>query len=124
MPSHTFEQLLERACKLSGVDPGFWDIWGRYHETTVEAQQAILGAKGFDPRDAESLDRSLMEHARRDWRELLPPSIVTEESETLDLPVSVAVASVAEQALFVVRAEDGNVSEFAVELRNLPAMAI
>src|SRR3954453_20817628 len=83
MPSHTFEQLLERACKLCGVDPGFWDIWGRYHETTLEAQQAILAAKGFDARDEESLTTSLMEHARRDWDALLPPSIVTEESNTL-----------------------------------------
>src|SRR3954469_15508980 len=33
MHSDTFEQLLARAAALSGVDPGFWDIWGTYHET-------------------------------------------------------------------------------------------
>jgi 4-alpha-glucanotransferase len=124
MPSLTFEQLLERASKLCGVDPGFWDIWGHYHETTLGTRQAILGAKGFDASDEESLERSLMEHGRREWDALLPPSIVTELSDALELPVSVGADWVGERAHFAVRAEDGTASEFEVELRELPAAAV
>ena len=42
----TFEQLLDRAAAQSGIEPGYWDIWGRYHHTTTAAKQAILEALG------------------------------------------------------------------------------
>ena len=115
MPSHNIRATAGRASKLCGVDPGFWDIWGNYHETTLEARQAILRAKGFDARDAESLARSLAEHAGRSGSALLPPCLVAGEADTLELPVSVSAERVAERAHFAVRAEDGSVSEFDVE---------
>lgn len=121
MSSHTFEQLLERAAGLCGVDPGFWDIWGRYHETPREAKQAILRAKGFDARDAASLERSLDARTRGEWEPLLPPSVVAGESDTLELPVSVPSQWVGESARFEVRAEDGSTSAFDLTLRDLPA---
>ena len=46
MPSESFEQLLDRAASLCGIEPGFWDIWGRYHITTAAAKQAMLRALG------------------------------------------------------------------------------
>lgn len=121
MSSHTFEQLLERASAICGVDPGFWDIWGRYHETSREAKQAILRAKGFDATNAEALERSLAEHTRREWESLLPPAIVTGESDTLELPVNAPSEWMGHRARFDVRAEDGASSAFEVNLWELPA---
>ena len=83
MHSDTFEQLLDRAATLCGIGPGFWDIWGTYHETTREAKQAILRAKGLDAAGAASLERSLAARTRHDWDRLLPHSIVTGEAESL-----------------------------------------
>jgi 4-alpha-glucanotransferase len=123
MSSHTFEQLLERAAGLCGVDPGFWDIWGRYHETPIEAKQSILRAKGYDAGDAGRLERSLHRQSRREWEAMLPPSVVTGEADTLELPVSVRSEWVGERAQFEVRAEDGSVAEFELSLRDLPAAA-
>src|SRR5947209_7426669 len=89
MPSDTFEQLLGRACALNGIDPGFWDIWGKYHETTLAAKQAILRAKGFDAADAASLKQSLAAHDLAEWERILPPALVVGEAEPIELPVSV-----------------------------------
>src|SRR3954453_19079120 len=121
MSSHKFEQLLERAAALCGVDPGFWDIWGKHHETSLEAKQAILRAKGFDATDPATLRPSIDEHARREWESLLPPSIVAGESETLEAPLSVRSEWVEDRARFQVRAEDGTTREFEVSVRDMPA---
>src|SRR5437016_1137533 len=42
--SDTFEQLLERAASAFGIDPGYWDIWGNHHTTTLAVKQSIFGA--------------------------------------------------------------------------------
>ena len=117
MSSHTFEQLLERASKLCGVGAGFWDIWGRYHETPLEAKQAILRAKGYDATGAKTLERSLAARTRREWDSLLPPAAVVGESDTLELAVNVRTEWVGEVARFRVRAEDGTVTDFELKLR-------
>src|SRR3954468_23027713 len=121
MPSDTFEQLLDRAAALCGIGSGFWDIWGKYHETTREAKQSILRAKGFDPSDEVTLERSLAEHDRREWDRLLPPSIVTGEAEALELPVSVRAEWLGERIQFHVRMEGGGVEELELKLWELPA---
>jgi 4-alpha-glucanotransferase len=121
MSSHTFEQLLERAAALCGVDPGYWDIWGKYHETSLEAKRAILQAKGFDAADAAALDRCLAEHTRREWDALLPPSLVTSESNELEVPLRVRSEWVGERARFEVRAEDGTVRDFELSVGEMPA---
>ncbi|MBZ5726533.1 MAG: 4-alpha-glucanotransferase [Acidobacteriia bacterium] len=120
MPSDTFQQLLDRAATLYGIDPGFWDIWGRYHETATEARQAILGALGVDARDRESLERSLAAHTRREWERLLAPATVAGESETAELYLNVPAESLGERARFQVTPEDGQPREFELNLGELP----
>src|SRR4051794_29228256 len=121
MHSDTFEQLLDGAAALCGIGPGFWDIWGRYHQTTREAKQAILRAKGFDARDAASLERSLAEHTRREWGRLIPHSIVTGESDRVHVPVSVPAEWTGEFVRFRVLAEDGTAADIQLRLSDLPA---
>jgi len=123
MPSDTFEQLLERACALNGIDPGFWDIWGKYHETTLASKQAILRAKGFDATDASTLRRSLAEHDRAEWDRLLPPALVVGDQAPVELPVSVRADALGESIHLQVRAEDGSFAAFDLKLWELPAAA-
>ncbi len=68
MPAENFEQLLARAASLFGIEEGFSDIWGHYHQTTVEAKQAILRALGADAGSAEELERWLASVARAESR--------------------------------------------------------
>ena len=55
MPLETFEQLLDRAAAVYGIEPEFWDIWGRHHVTGAAAKQALLAGMGIAARDAGEL---------------------------------------------------------------------
>jgi 4-alpha-glucanotransferase len=123
MPSESFEQLLDRAASLCGVEDGFWDIWGRKHITTLEAKQAIVEAKGLAARDAASLERSLADYARREWRRLLPPVIVQGESDGVDLTLNLPSDSLGQQARITVRPENGPAADYQLNPWELPQCA-
>jgi 4-alpha-glucanotransferase len=117
MPSETLDHLLERAGSLYGIDPGFWDIWGRYHTTSAEAKQAILQAKGLEADSAAGLERSLAARVRREWERLLPPVVVVSESEQQDLAICAPAELLGERVRLSIRPEGDDaanetVSEF------------
>lgn len=123
MSAETFGQLLDRAASLSGIEPGFWDIWGKYHETTVAAKQAILNALGVACGTQEELEAALAEVTRREWQRMLPPSVVSSESSRQELPLNLPAESLGTSARITVRREDGGVSEFTANLWELPQTA-
>ena len=120
MPSDNFAKLIDRAAKLCGVDEGYWDIWGKYHTTTLEAKQAILRAKGLDPQDAASLERSMAAMARREWTRLLPPAIVKGQAEEIVLPLNLPTDSLGQRAHITVRPESGPAREYDLNVAELP----
>jgi 4-alpha-glucanotransferase len=120
MPAENFEQLLARAASLFGIEEGFRDIWGHYHQTTVEAKQAILRALGADAGSAEELGRWLAAVARAEWERLAPPVVVTGESESVELGLSVPAERLGEGAHIQVRAEAGETHDFDLNLWELP----
>jgi len=119
MPAETFEELIDRACARYGVEPGYWDIWGKYHPTATSAKRAILRAKGLDAEDADSLERSLAFEERREWQRLLPPAIVEKEAESIVLPLNVPSESLGQRAHITVRPENGPVAELDFNLWEL-----
>jgi 4-alpha-glucanotransferase len=120
MPLETFEQLLDRAAAVYGIEPEFWDIWGRRHITGVRAKQALLAGMGIAAGNAEELARSLAEIARREWARLLPPSVVAGESDYAELPLNVPAECLGERARVTVRREDGQTFEFELNPLDLP----
>ena len=72
MADEIFEQLLDRAAAACGIEPGYWDIWGKYHETTVAVRQSILATLGVPAANAAELRSSLAALTRREWERLLP----------------------------------------------------
>jgi 4-alpha-glucanotransferase len=120
MAPDSFEHLLDRAAALHGIEPGFWDIWGRYHETPPDTKQAILRAMGMNADTVASLEASLAEHARREWGRLLPPVLVAAETDEPELTLTVPADSLGEQAYISVRREDGGTEEFHTRLCDLP----
>jgi 4-alpha-glucanotransferase len=120
MPAENFEQLLDRAASLFGIEPGFCDIWGRYHQTTVGAKQAILRALGVAAGSAEELERWLAGWARAEWERLAPPVVVTGESASIELSLSFPVERLGERAHIQVRSEDGETRDFDLNLWELP----
>jgi 4-alpha-glucanotransferase len=120
MPADTFEQLLDRIATQAGIEPGYWDIWGRHHDTTAVAKQAILKALGIAAGSAAELQQSSAALTRREWERLAPPALVCGESDEQELPLNLPVESLGEQARIAIRPEDGAASEFQVNLAELP----
>jgi 4-alpha-glucanotransferase len=120
MAPQTFEQLLDRAAASRGIDPGYWDIWGRYQTTSTETKQAILQAMGMPASGPDELARALADDTRREWGRLLPPAIVAGESDAIELPLNLPAESLGRRARVTVLAEDGAAAEFEANLWDLP----
>src|SRR5271157_3347914 len=123
MPDETFEQLLDRAAAVCGIDPGYWDIWGKYHITTVAARQSILAALGVPAANAEELRGALAGLTRREWERLLPPAVVLSESAAPEIPINVAAESLGDPARLLLHQEDGHTAEFPLNLWELAQTA-
>ena len=123
MPSETFEQQLERAASACGIEPGFWDIWGRRHETSAEARQTILRAMGVAAGSQQELENSLADRARREWQRLLPPSVIAGEAPVAEFPLHVPAESLGLRAHITLRPESGPAAEFDLNLWDLPQTA-
>src|SRR5471030_475809 len=120
MPSESFEQRLDRAASLFGIDSAYWDIWGRQHFTSAKAKQAILRAVGMAADTPEELERSLAALTRREWERLAPAAIVAGESSEVELSLNVPVESLGHRARFSIRLENGETSEIEQNLWDLP----
>jgi len=116
MPSETFEQLLDRAASLYGVEPYFWDIWGHKHEITLEAKQALLRARGVAAGSAAELEQSLARRARAEWERLLPPAVVVTVAAETELPLNVAADCPHPVARVAIHREDGTQSVYEIQL--------
>jgi 4-alpha-glucanotransferase len=116
----TFHQLLDRAAESSGIDPGFWDIFGDYHAITGTALRAILQAKGFDVTSTEGLQRSVARRARRRWERLAPVVSVVSESAPPEIALYAPAEYAGECAHLAVRREDGQTLHSEIPLRDLP----
>src|SRR5580704_11307360 len=108
MASSTFEELLDRAAALRGIEPGYWDIFGRYHATTTAGKQAILRAMGWAAGSVTELEQSLAANTRREWERLAPVTVVALEEDPVDLPLNLPADSLGEPVTVAVQREDGH----------------
>jgi 4-alpha-glucanotransferase len=122
-PSLSFEQLLGRAAALCGIEPGYWDIWGQYHEARAPAIQAMLRAKGWAAGSAEELERSLAAHTRAEWERLAPVTVVVDQNGDSGLPLSLPADYLGRAITVRVRCEDGATSQFHWNAADLPQEA-
>ncbi len=80
MSIESYEGALARAADRCGVEPRFWDIFGRQHIASTGALQAILQALGIPAQSVESIQSALNEREREEWTRVLAPSIVLTQS--------------------------------------------
>src|SRR5580704_8348880 len=82
----TEEQLPPNlAAQAWGIEEIFYDIWGKPHPTSAEAQRAILKSLGVD-----DVEKALDEKLWAEWSRPLPPTIVLgpKGAITISLPES------------------------------------
>jgi 4-alpha-glucanotransferase len=82
-----FTRLVEQASKLFGVEDGYWDIAGRWHETSQELHLAILTALRVPLNDSGALSSYLDSRRRAGEQHWLPPVSVVGPGEHL-IPLS------------------------------------
>ena len=117
-PSPTFEQALERAAELWGIEPGYRDTWGQWHETPPAVKRAILKSLGVPGDTLEELDRAVEERLWSEWSALTPPVVVLgEQSRALALNVPAALAEGV--ATIEIRLEEGGQRGWEVALKDL-----
>ncbi len=88
--SESYEQALDRAARIWGIEPEYGDTWGRLHTTTPATKKGILKAMGVPAGNREELDRAIEGRLWNEWNRLLPPVAVlgeTGKSFWINVPV-------------------------------------
>jgi len=107
-----------------GIENEYWDVWGRRHAASPEAQTAILTSLGVNGATQESLGQALEERELRQWRKPLPPTIVcTEHRPPHEAMLSLPADRADSPAVLEIRFEDGNSLRLPVDLGALPVSA-
>ncbi len=121
-PAATFEQALDRAARLWGIEPEYRDTWNQPHVTPPEAKQAILKVLGVPADSQDELDRAAEERLWSEWDRVLPPVVVLGE-DPRQLAVNVPWELTALEASLELRFEDGEVRSWEVPLESLETSA-
>lgn len=90
-------QLMHLAT-LAGIEPGYWDIAGAWHDLDPNTARALLAAMGHAAHDETAIEQSIVDLNDRPWRRILPPVIVAEEKRpiplTLHLPARLEIKNI------------------------------
>ncbi len=65
---------LNQLCDLAGIQHGYHDIWGGYHEASATTKRALLAALGVIDGDDLDIDTALRRAEMAPWQETLPPA--------------------------------------------------
>ena len=121
-PAASYQEALERAARLWGLEPEYCDTWHQRHVTSPEIQRAILKALGVPAESREELDQAVEERLWDQWNSLLPPVLVLgENSGPREFPLHLP-GSLADRELAIeVRLEEGATENWEIPLGGLRA---
>jgi 4-alpha-glucanotransferase len=117
------DPALRRLAEAAGIEPGYWDVEGRFHEAESESLKAILAALGIPASDEAAAGLALGAIESADWRALTPPAAVVREGDPCSLAIHVARGGPAGQADWRVALETGEVMSGVARLADLPVEA-
>jgi len=80
MPITDYDAL-DELCIARGIALGYHDIWGNYHQPTVEAKLSLLGATRLPVYDNSDIHRELGQEYLRGWDRIVAPVIVVGEKQ-------------------------------------------
>jgi hypothetical protein len=69
-------ELIAHASTL-GLEPGYWDVQGRWHDASVDSLVVVLAATGAPIERLEDASGSLRAHALASVSRQVPPVVVT-----------------------------------------------
>jgi (1->4)-alpha-D-glucan 1-alpha-D-glucosylmutase len=73
-------QFLEKLADLCGVQPHYYDIWGKKHEVSAATRRVFLRAMGLTVEDDRSVWAEILRYEDEPWTRVLPPVLVLREN--------------------------------------------
>jgi 4-alpha-glucanotransferase len=122
LPPTTYEEALQRACSLWGVQQDYWDIWGTQHFAEPETQRKILTSLGIGANTKEELSKAIEERAWDEWSRVLARTIVVNRSAGW-APIQVPEESQDETLKVEFQWETGGAEPAAFRIRQLETSA-
>ncbi len=83
---------LAQLAEAAGIEPRYWDIDGRRHETSPETMRALLQAFGLAAASDTEITESLAVLRNEAWSEILPPVHVAQENTVSEIAIRTPVA--------------------------------
>ncbi len=115
-------QELEDAARAWGIETEYWDVWHQRHQASRETEAAILASLGANPATQASLREALEDRELREWRAVLPGTIVlSEDRPPHEVPISIPAERADSSAVLDIRQEDGKSLRIPLELARIPA---
>lgn len=108
MSFENYDQALDRAADLCGVEPRFWDIFGHLHTASVQTKRAIVEALGMPAATKEDLESAIAQREKAELTRILPPCLVVDLGELLRIPVQLPETHSNVLAAFEIALEDGS----------------
>jgi 4-alpha-glucanotransferase len=118
MPPPEYDAALHSALELFGVQPDFWDIFGRQRFASAETKQAILTALGVDCASAQSLEKAIDSRLLATAGRVLPPCTVTGQAGSVRLHVP--IENQCEVLWADTTWEDGSHTSVEIRLKEFP----
>ena len=87
------DDALSKLAEAAGIEPRYWDIGGRLHETSPETARSLLATLGYPAATEAEVRASLIWLQEDIWRETLPPVIVTTQEQEIVAPLRLPAAA-------------------------------
>jgi len=119
------DRPLDQLAELAGIEPGYWDIFGNWHDAGDDVKRTILSALGFPADGKGAIADSLQRLAYELWGSILAPCVTCRASgqDTPSIPVWLPRAWTDADLVWTVRGEDGTCFEGRQSCADLPELA-
>jgi 4-alpha-glucanotransferase len=112
---------LEQLAELAGLEPEYWDIWGRHHRISADSKRRILEALGYPAGDDAAIAASRQQLLDGDWLKRLPPVAVVGSDRRPTVDVTLPQAETETRTTVTVIEEEGAYHTFTVRFADLAA---
>jgi 4-alpha-glucanotransferase len=119
--SENYEQAIRRAAAEQKIEHGYWDIFHKYHDVSLDIQKRLLEARGWDVSSPEAVDGERERRFRAAYTVLLPETLVVSENDRT-LPITVPSGERGIHFAYSFALEDGGTLSGIVEADQLPAL--
>ncbi len=82
-------ERLQALARAHGVGVDFWGFYGDLHPVSAVTLTRILGSLGVDASTADAVEWALADRDSHAWRQMLPPTVVQRQGESVQVPVHV-----------------------------------